>query len=198
MVDVTPADYLRRVAGYNRARRHLAHDDASRLDDRAFAYAGAWKHYALYPDPRIVADARLWIREPPAKRQDVRMVVVVYLRVHHAVLGKHGAATDRHRTVTEYLDPFAKSCAIAYSRIAGDVDARTEDEKILSARLCATTNRYGVELRGKLRLEALAPVAGLPEEELHYDLYEELNHENLSNLRSIDCRLREPRRVKRR
>ena len=114
------------------------------------------------------------------------MVVVVDLRVDYRVLGQDGATPDRYGAVAEYLDPLAESRAVAYSRIAGDVDARPEDKKISSARLCAAADCNGVELRGKLRLEALAPVAGLPEEELHDDLYEELNHEDLSSLRSMD------------
>ena len=54
------------------------------------------------------------------------MVVVVHLRVHHAVLGEHGAATDRHRAVAKYLDPLAESRAVAYRRVAAQVNPLRE------------------------------------------------------------------------
>ena len=171
MLDIPPSDDLRGVPRDDGARRNDAHDYASGLDNRAFAYAGAGKHYALYPEPRVVADARLGIRKAPAERKHVGVVVVVHLRVDHGILGKHGAAADGNRAVAEYLDALPEPRAVADRSVRSDVNAGSKYVQVLSTRLRTATNRNRVQRRLEFGLKSLAPVLRLPEKQLQNNLH---------------------------
>ena len=101
-------------------------------------------------------------------------------------------------SVPVYLDVLAEPDAVGNRRVGRDVHAGAEDVQTLPAGLRAAAHGDRVERRLELRLEALAPLLRLPEEELEHDLYKKLYHEHSSifNIAAITCRT-PPRRIPR-